>query len=166
MVKETRVIRGSNETLGVRPKGALVAVALIALALGGCSSMAKSLGISKMPPDEFTVISKAPLVVPPDYNLRPPDPDIPRAKNVNTEAMAFRALFPKGGKMPPRSPGETALLKSAGGLRANPDIRHSLGLNDIPAVRKGAFTRDILYGQPSGTVDIPIERAAPTPVGG
>ncbi len=149
-----------------RRAAALTVVMLAALALGGCSKMAQSLGMNKMPPDEFSVISKAPLVVPPDYNLRPPDPDLPRAKDVNTEAMAFRALFPEGGKLPPRSPGETALLKSSGGLRANRDIRHSLGLNDIPAVRKGAFTRDILYGKPTGGIDMPIERETPTPVGG
>ena len=55
---------------------ALTAVAAIGLA--GCQSTQKALGMSKVVPDEFRVVSKAPLAVPPDYALRPPAPGEPR----------------------------------------------------------------------------------------
>jgi len=53
----------------------IVATALVAAAgLAGCQSTQKALGMSKVTPDEFRVVTKAPLVVPPDYALRPPAP--------------------------------------------------------------------------------------------
>ena len=36
-----------------------------------CASAA---GLTKKSPDEFAVTTKAPLVIPPDFNLRPPMP--------------------------------------------------------------------------------------------
>ena len=48
-----------------------VALALSAVVgLAGCSA----LGGKKNPPDEFAIATKAQLVVPPDYSLRPPRP--------------------------------------------------------------------------------------------
>ena len=56
----------------------LLAVSLTALAVGasGCGSM-RALGGAKVTPDEFRVVTKAPLVVPPDFALRPPAPGEP-----------------------------------------------------------------------------------------
>ena len=54
--------------------GALVA----AVGLAGCSSTRQALGMTKVTPDEFRVVTKAPLVVPPDYSLRPPAPGEPQ----------------------------------------------------------------------------------------
>ena len=49
----------------------IVASALIAAAgLAGCQSASQALGMTKVTPDEFRVVTKAPLVVPPDYALR------------------------------------------------------------------------------------------------
>jgi len=50
--------------------GALVAT----VGLAGCNSTRSALGMTKVTPDEFRVVTKAPLVVPPDYSLRPPAP--------------------------------------------------------------------------------------------
>ncbi|MED5323940.1 MAG: DUF3035 domain-containing protein [Pseudomonadota bacterium] len=51
----------------------------IALTLGACLILAAcgddasdAFGYGKSAPDEFTVISRPPLILPPDYNLRPP----------------------------------------------------------------------------------------------
>ena len=53
----------------------IIASALIATAgLAGCESTSKALGMSKVTPDEFRVVTKAPRVVPPDFALRPPAP--------------------------------------------------------------------------------------------
>lgn len=57
----------------------IVASALVAAAgLGGCQSTRQALGMTKVTPDEFRIVTKAPLVVPPDYALRPPAPGEPR----------------------------------------------------------------------------------------
>lgn len=64
------------------------------LALGGCSGIGDALGFSKRAPDEFEVLAKAPLVVPPDYNLRPPAEEELALKERNPREMALRALFP------------------------------------------------------------------------
>lgn len=59
----------------MRLKRVIVATALLsAVGLAGCTSTRSALGMTKVTPDEFRVVSKAPLVVPPDYALRPPAP--------------------------------------------------------------------------------------------
>ena len=41
--------------------------------ISGCGSeLSDVLGTNKLPPDEFTILTKPPLIVPPEYNLRPP----------------------------------------------------------------------------------------------
>ena len=41
--------------------------------LSSCGSeLADVLGTNKLPPDEFTILTKPALIVPPEYNLRPP----------------------------------------------------------------------------------------------
>ncbi len=79
-----------------RGPGPLSIVVLVAcgLALSGCSGLSKALGLSKRPPDEFDVLAKAPLAVPPDFNLRPPAEDELALKEKNPRQMAFQALFP------------------------------------------------------------------------
>ena len=51
---------------------AVMGVSLLALA--ACDSLREEAGLTKQSPDEFAVTTKAPLVVPPDFNLRPPSP--------------------------------------------------------------------------------------------
>ncbi len=51
----------------------LTACSLFALsACGGASGIKESLGIGSRAPDEFRVVSRPPLSVPPQFNLRPP----------------------------------------------------------------------------------------------
>ncbi len=98
-------------------------VGLMGLSLGGCSSTAKALGMTKVVPDEFRVVSKAPLVVPPDYALRPPNPGEPRPQELQPESAARNALL--GQAQPePRSDGEKLLALKAGADKADPLIRY------------------------------------------
>src|SRR5258708_19942516 len=55
---------------------AQAAVAALAVAmLAGCGGdTRKVLGLDKVAPDEFKIVNRAPLSLPPDYALRPPDP--------------------------------------------------------------------------------------------
>lgn len=64
------------------------------LQLGGCArgTVQDALGLSKRAPDEFAVVRRAPLIVPPDYDLRPPDPGAPRPMVGRTADQARTAL--------------------------------------------------------------------------
>jgi hypothetical protein len=111
----------------VRPsllKGALVTTALIAAAgLAGCQSAGKALGMSKVTPDEFRVVTKAPLVVPPDFALRPPAPGQPRPQELQPESAARTALL-GAREAQVRSDGEKILVAKAGAEKADPLIRY------------------------------------------
>ena len=57
---------------------ALFGVGLMAMSVSACGGARQALGLTKVSPDEFRVVTKAPLVLPPDYALRPPEPGKPR----------------------------------------------------------------------------------------
>lgn len=84
----------------------MVAGCSLMLVLGGCSGIGNALGFSKRPPDEFEVLAKAPLVVPPDYNLRPPAEEELALKERNPRDMAFQALFPRRASSMPALPAD------------------------------------------------------------
>ncbi len=102
----------------------IVATALIGLVgLTGCASSRKALGMNKVTPDEFRVVSKAPLVVPPDYSLRPPAPGEPRPQELQPESAARTALLGRRAAEG-RSDGEKLLVSKAGADKADPLIRY------------------------------------------
>ncbi len=102
----------------------IVASALFAaVGLAGCQSAQKALGMNKVTPDEFRVVSKAPLVVPPDYALRPPAPGKPRPQELQPESAARNALLGmREGEN--RTDGEKMLAAKAGADKADPLIRY------------------------------------------
>jgi Protein of unknown function (DUF3035) len=51
---------------------ALAALSAATLTLGGCDSVRRTLGMERSVPDETAVAMNRPLVMPPDYSLRPP----------------------------------------------------------------------------------------------
>ena len=99
-----------------------------AVALVACSNARSTLGIDPAPPDEFTVVSKAPLTIPPDFNLRPPKPGAPRPQEQNPTTRAQSALVGKAkpAASVPATPGERALLQVARVQDVNPNIRQVL----------------------------------------
>ena len=94
-----------------------------ALSAAGCSTAGKALGVSKTVPDEFRVVAQAPLVVPPDYSLRPPAPGQPRPQDLQPETEARATLLGQQASAN-RSQGETLLVARAGGDKADPTIRY------------------------------------------
>ena len=90
-------------------------------------------------PDEFAVQRQAPLVVPPDFSLTPPDPGAPRPSQGTAAEQALEALF--GGPQE-RSEIEKITLDRAG--RAAPSIRSVAGDPSTNTVAKGRVTRDII----------------------
>ena len=59
----------------------------------GCTQIRESAGVGRKTPDEFQVIESPPLVIPPTYNLVPPDQL--QAKNIQNieEELAEEILF-------------------------------------------------------------------------
>lgn len=118
---------------------ATVAIALVAVVLAaGCETFKKTVTREKRAPDEFAVYSRAPLSVPPEFALRPPEPGAERPQAVSAKESAQDALFtttragkggarPKPQPLPPglanASPGVQALLRNTGALSADPSIR-------------------------------------------
>ena len=101
-----------------------VALAVVAAAgLAGCGTTKRALGMTKVTPDEFRVVTKAPLVVPPDYALRPPAPGEPRPQELRPESAARTALLGQR-EAEARSDGEKLLVAKAGVEKSDPLIRY------------------------------------------
>ncbi len=54
-------------------KEILFIVLFFSLFLVSCSKIRESAGVNRKNIDEFTVIENPPLIIPPDFNLLPPD---------------------------------------------------------------------------------------------
>jgi hypothetical protein len=140
----------------------IVASALIAAAgLAGCQSAGKALGMSKVTPDEFRVVTKAPLVVPPDFALRPPAPGEPRPQELQPESAARTALI-GARESQVRSDGEKALVAKAGAEKADPLIRYVVDdeFGDVAHKDKSFADRVMFWHSDKPAVD----EATPAPV--
>ena len=129
----------------------IAAILSLGLSLIGCDSLRQATGAAKTPPDEFTVLTKAPLIIPPDYNLRPPQPGVASRNEVDADDQARTALFPAnpataaaalGGAY---SDGEKLLLTKTNALSIDPNIRRSV-TSDVGQEDQGpAFAQRVLY---------------------
>lgn len=70
------------------------------LALAACSGndVSNTLGLNKSAPDEFVVVSRPPLSVPPDFELKPPRPGEESPHAVSTQEQARKLLLGTDGK--------------------------------------------------------------------
>lgn len=102
----------------------------LALGLGACAETRKAIGWDKVSPDEFRVVSRAPLTVPPDFGLRPPAPGQARPQELQPQEAARAAVFgTQGGGRPAAaegSPGEQTLVARMGGASVDPNIRDQI----------------------------------------
>src|SRR5215472_8383716 len=63
---------GEGDAMSCVRLGILSLVGVVAVA--GCTDFKRSIGLEPTMPDEFAVESRAPLTIPPDFDLRPPTP--------------------------------------------------------------------------------------------
>ena len=147
--------------------GALVGVLASA---GACENTRKQLGLTKTPPDEFTVVTRAPLVVPPDATLRPPVPGAERPQELSPTEQAQAALFDEtgsagGGTSADARPSssELAFLSLAGVGSGDPNIRDILRRESSTfATRDESFVDGLMFWReedegPGLVVDAPAE---------
>lgn len=131
---------------------ALLGIAAIA-ATGAtaCSSMTT--------PDEFRVVRKAPLTVPPEFNLRPPAPGSSRPQELSTETQARVAVF---GVDTARdvSEGEKAFIRAAGGDAVDRSVRSAVDYDNAQILRKSRNFTDSILNFGKSTNDPTIDPAA------
>jgi Protein of unknown function (DUF3035) len=132
----------------------VVAVGLSLLGLEGCGALRKVAGTAKNPPDEFAVVSRPPLILPPDFTLKPPAPDEKKPRELTPSVETLRLLFPENYNVAPQaSPGETALLHTIG-AQAQADARSTAGDFDTEIIEKGSVLEDIFaIDEREGTLD-------------
>lgn len=102
---------------------AIAAVIVAGLGVTGCAGAQRAVGMGKVTPDEFRVVSKAPLIIPPDYALRPPTPGEPTPQELQPESAARQALLGQQ-QATQRSYGEQLLVTRAGADKSDPMARY------------------------------------------
>ncbi|MCH7539647.1 MAG: DUF3035 domain-containing protein [Proteobacteria bacterium] len=135
----------------------------LALFLGACERIKDQLGLSKTSPDEFSVVTRAPLTLPPDYRLRPPEPGAQRPQEISVQEQVKAALFNastgQGSSIGPvATVGESALLARAGSSDQNSGIRAIINQdNAIFAEEGGSFVDALIFWrdplQPDTVID-------------
>ena len=136
---------------------ALPILILTVVALAGCSGdVSRSFGLTRDAPDEFTVTTRAPLSIPPDYTLRPPQPGAGRPQELSAQQSAETALVPEAALAHPvsaDSAGQQALL-AASGPAAPTDIRDKINAEQgLDAPHRGLTERLMFWkdAPPPGT---------------
>ena len=141
----------------------LLAVALVAGAsISGCTSIQRKL--APVTPDEFRVVARAPLVVPPDYALRPPAPGEPRPQELQPEGAARAAILGANAARQ-ASAGEKLLIAKAGGDRADPLIKFVVDdeFGDL-AYKDKSFADAVMFWRPNQPVQASTNGGAPAPI--
>ncbi len=133
----------------LRSARGIVVVAGALVLLTGCSSdkLARTFGLTRDAPDEYTVTTRAPLSMPPDYNLRPPRPGAPRPQEQSEQQQAQADLVPETSLNAPTSadsPGQAALLEQAGPA-APADIRRTVDQEARTGAANDSFVDKLLY---------------------
>lgn len=126
---------------------------LAGLALGAataCSSTGPGGGAT---PDEFRVVTKPPLSIPPNYSLRPPAPGTTIPAEVEAATTGSTAAF--GTSLGQNaSASERALVAAAGANAVSPSIRAQVDWEETKAIRKPPSLADrILFWRKSNPED-------------
>ncbi|MEQ9491917.1 MAG: DUF3035 domain-containing protein [Alphaproteobacteria bacterium] len=146
-----------------------VAAALAAMLSACGGNVGEVLGLDSKPPDEFSVVKRAPLTLPPDYGLRPPEPgkaernavtprDNARQAVLGTEKLSDRdkQKIIQARRAAGQDESELALLNQADALNASPEIRQVVNEeSQALAEEQESFVDDLLFWkevEPPGAV--------------
>ncbi|MEZ5994926.1 MAG: DUF3035 domain-containing protein [Hyphomonadaceae bacterium] len=136
---------------------AVVAVLAVAAAASGCSSVSRVMGGARTTPDEFRVMTHAPLTLPPDYNLRPPRPGEARPGESDPASDARTALFGETVGQA-ATQGERSLVADAGATAADENIRETIDFESQGVVRRnqGFVNRLLAFGGSQAQQSAPL----------
>ena len=135
----------------------LLAVAFLSASvlLAGCADMRRIVGMDRVGPDEFAVESRAPLTIPPEYNLRPPQPGAPRPQE-GTAADKARKVIDTAG---PGEPGKQATAGLRSPAASGPQLETGQQVGDQSLASKLLGANDSASGGA-------VEKRETTPIKG
>jgi hypothetical protein len=128
----------------------------LSLGLSACSGdLERTFGLTRDAPDEFTVTTRAPLSMPPDYALTPPRPGATRPQELSPTQQAEAALVPDTAiagttNAGPDSAGQQALVGEAG-PPAPADIRDTVNAEQKLDVPQRGLTERLMFWKSSPT---------------
>ena len=130
--------------------------------LSSCADTKRALGIDKSIPDEFSVLRRAPLVIPPDFNLKPPAPGSVRPQEGSSRDRAMNALMGRNRIQSYGqrgfSLGEVELLYSAGADAIIPDIRSIIDRETSAFAKEpDKFTNRLIFWRENIQLGTPID---------
>ena len=143
----------------------LAVLAGVAFSLSACDSLRREAGLTKVSPDEFAVVTKAPLIIPPNFNLQPPAPGAPPLNQQDPTSSAQTAMFSTSDTQLAAqslrgnySQGERMLLANAGAQNADPTIRSEIQADAraSAAAADQSFTDRVLNGAVAPTAKKPV----------
>ena len=118
----------------------IISTCVASMLVTGCTSLGGTSG-----PDEFRVVKKAPLVIPPDYSLRPPEAGSGTPFEVDpTRAGSASAFGADIGQS--ASASERALVAAAGANAVSPVIRQQVDWEEAGVIRKSQSVSDRVMG--------------------
>ena len=128
-----------------------VMIALVAVLpfLSACESgIQGALGLDKQVPDEFRVVKREPLTLPPSFDLTPPTPGAPRPQESDATAQAKKTLLgdKRANKKAETTGGAEALLQKAGVGEADPNIRAKIDTEELKEVNENTPVAKRLLG--------------------
>ncbi|MFT3727556.1 MAG: DUF3035 domain-containing protein [Terricaulis sp.] len=139
----------------------LALVAAASATTTACGSLSRAAGATKVSPDEFRIVTQAPLTLPPDYSLRPPRPGEPRPQESNSSDDARATLFGQD-TAAQASQGERTLVNDAGATATDPSIRDTIDFESQGVVhRSQGFVDQLLsFGGGSAPASSPVDADA------
>jgi len=140
---------------------------LTVFTLTACEGAREAIGIGKQSPDEFAVVTRAPLSMPPDFGLRPPRPGTERPQEEAVKDTARGLLVKSSGSAALKqrssdvSKGESALLARAGATNPDPAIRRTINReSSILATENDSFVDRLIFWQDSPPPGTLVDAAA------
>ncbi|MEE9380222.1 MAG: DUF3035 domain-containing protein [Hyphomonadaceae bacterium] len=110
-----------------------------------CSSLNKVAGADRTTPDEFRVVTKPPLTVPPEYNLRPPAPGETQPAEIDAANIERAVTFGQEAGVN-ASASERLLVAKAGANAVSPSIRAQIDYEEAGIVHKPeSFADKVLF---------------------
>ena len=142
------------------------AASALMLVLSGCEQI-RNFVVDKEPPDEFAVVTKAPLIIPPDYNLKPPKPGLAPLNQASPTQSAEAALYSDDPKAVAStisgsySEAEKMLLAQSHAASADDSIRQQIAADNAKMQSANdSFTDQLLFGGGTDNSDAPLNADA------
>lgn len=124
--------RGAGKRDAMTNRLPMIASALIVAAglVSGCAEVRDAAGLAKKSPDEFQVMARPPLSLPPNFTLTPPTPGAPRPQSGSADQQAKAKILGRAPQNTATKPapadlsaGESALYSAFALRQATDDIR-------------------------------------------